>query len=93
MPWLRKNRFDDAAADFFEKSDQNFTGNMGVFASSSSTAPCPFCNPDEVKERILWQDDRIQVILDKYPSARRHLLVIPRQHIAGMPSKLYYLLA
>ncbi len=45
-------------------------------------APCPFCHP--APERITHQSEFALALLDAYPVAPGHTLVIPRQHVPSL---------
>ncbi|USH00228.1 HIT family protein [Thermococcus argininiproducens] len=40
---------------------------------------CPFCNPS--REVLLYEDERIRILIDSYPASRGHLLVVPIKHV------------
>jgi diadenosine tetraphosphate (Ap4A) HIT family hydrolase len=42
--------------------------------------PCPFCNVDE--SRVVFRDDLVFAIWDRYPVSDGHLLVITKRHVA-----------
>ena len=48
----------------------------------------PFCMPP-LTPYTLIQNERLVVLQDRSPSARRHLLVIPRQHVANTNSLVH----
>lgn len=41
---------------------------------------CLFCDLQGKKENIVYEDDAVYVIMDRFPLSSRHLLVIPREH-------------
>ncbi len=47
---------------------------------------CIFCEIAEKKEQsyIVYEDEEIIVILDKYPISKGHLLVIPKKHYESL---------
>lgn len=49
---------------------------------------CIFCTLEKHKENLIYEDEWIYVIHDKYPVVEGHLLVIPKKHyenITEMP--------
>ncbi|AAL81231.1 HIT family protein [Pyrococcus furiosus DSM 3638] len=44
--------------------------------------PCPFCNPPA--ENIVYEDDKIRILLDSFPANPGHLLVVPKRHITNI---------
>lgn len=45
-----------------------------------SPAECLFCKLKNVKENIIFEDEELYVILDRFPLSNRHLLIIPKTH-------------
>jgi len=47
---------------------------------------CIFCKIAEKKEQsyIVYEDEELMVILDKYPMSKGHLLVIPKKHYESL---------
>ncbi|KAI5171249.1 histidine triad (HIT) family protein, partial [Pancytospora epiphaga] len=41
---------------------------------------CLFCQLQSNKENIIYEDESLYVILDRFPLSNRHLLVIPKNH-------------
>jgi len=45
-------------------------------------SPCPFC-PDpggKIPGVVVWEEELLRVIMDRYPVAPGHLLILPRRH-------------
>jgi len=42
--------------------------------------PCPFCY-DNIKDRIVSENNSVVAIKDSYPVSDGHLLVIPKRHV------------
>ena len=47
---------------------------------------CIFCRivRGEIPSRKVYEDDKVIVILDKYPADKGHMLVIPKQHYVNI---------
>ena len=47
---------------------------------------CLFCkiNKNEMDSLTIYEDDVVRVILDAYPDANGHTLIIPKKHITDM---------
>jgi len=43
---------------------------------------CPFCSPEP--EDVLWQDENVYVIRDRYPVSPSHSLVVPFRHFESI---------
>lgn len=41
---------------------------------------CLFCTLQSVRENILYENDSVYVIVDRFPFSNRHLLIIPKEH-------------
>ncbi|HXF28349.1 MAG TPA: HIT domain-containing protein, partial [Chlamydiales bacterium] len=42
--------------------------------------PCAFCKPTVLDEQRVYQTSKFDILLDRNPSARGHMLVVPRRH-------------
>lgn len=43
---------------------------------------CPFCSPDP--KDVLWQDENVYVIRDRWPVSPSHSLVVPFRHFESI---------
>lgn len=41
---------------------------------------CLFCKLKDVEENIVYQTDNVYVIVDRFPTSSKHLLIIPKKH-------------
>jgi diadenosine tetraphosphate (Ap4A) HIT family hydrolase len=46
-----------------------------------SNGDCPFCDPDP--DQILYEDQNVIALWDRYPVSPGHALLVPRRHVAG----------
>jgi histidine triad (HIT) family protein len=67
-------------------------------AASAATDDCVFCRIDAGGEEavVLWRDEHLLAIADKFPFAPGHALLMPRRHVrnlldlpAGLAAHLY----
>ena len=42
------------------------------------------------KSLLLFRDQKIEVLLNRYPYANGHLLVAPKRHVAGQAEHLHF---
>ncbi|RFF29396.1 HIT family protein [Wenzhouxiangella sediminis] len=42
---------------------------------------CPFCDPDP--EQVLYDNEHLLALWDRYPVSPGHALLVPRRHVAG----------
>src|SRR6185436_13067125 len=54
---------------------------MPLFSCLPKNRNCPFCDPTQITERIVYEDDEIIVFFDRKPAASTHLLAVPKVHI------------
>ncbi|NJE26208.1 HIT family protein [Thermococcus sp. MV5] len=40
---------------------------------------CPFCIPTQ--GALLYEDEKIRILIDSYPANKGHLLVVPKRHV------------
>ncbi|KPU64062.1 HIT family hydrolase [Thermococcus sp. EP1] len=40
---------------------------------------CPFCIP--AQGALLYEDEKIRILIDSYPANKGHLLVVPKRHV------------
>lgn len=40
---------------------------------------CPFCIP--ARGALLYEDEKIRILIDSYPANKGHLLVVPKRHV------------
>ena len=45
-----------------------------------NSTDCLFCKLQNVKENIIFENENLYVILDRFPLSNRHLLIIPKIH-------------
>lgn len=53
----------------------------GQVVKMSSCIFCKIANGEDKETKILYQDEDIIIIPDKFPAAKHHILVIPKNHI------------
>lgn len=44
--------------------------------------PCPFCS-EQLRNRIILQNDTFQAVYDLFPVSAGHILIIPKRHITS----------
>lgn len=50
----------------------------------ADNSTCKFCKIRDEKLNLLYEDDLIFIFNDKYPSAKVHILICPKEHIKSV---------
>ncbi|MHA1380008.1 MAG: HIT family protein [Candidatus Helarchaeota archaeon] len=54
------------------------------YVKAKKSDNCIFCNPKDSKDLIVYQTDKIIILLNKYPYNPAHLLIAPKKHVGKL---------
>lgn len=48
-----------------------------------SDGQCPFCDPDKIKESLIWEGDSWYIVYNAYPyiAGGLHIMTLPKKHL------------
>ncbi len=53
-------------------------------SNNCNSTQCKFCQIRDLKTDLLYEDDLIFIFKDKFPKARVHFLICPKEHIKNV---------